>query len=193
MEEKIYRSATDLSANNDSRIIEGVAVSFNTWSRDLGGFTEIIRSGAITQELIDNSDVVMCVNHDENKMVARSRNGKGTLLLELREDGLHFMFEAPSTQLGDELLYNVRNGNLFECSFAFSIDGKDAGSEKWYRTDSNELKREIIKINGLYDCSIVTHAAYPATSCSARAAEVKANIEEIDKALDVTLNEINNL
>jgi HK97 family phage prohead protease len=191
--EKIYRSATDLSANNDSRIIEGVAVSFNTWSRDLGGFTEIIRSGAITQELIDNSDVVMCVNHDENKMVARSRNGKGTLLLELREDGLHFMFEAPSTQLGDELLYNVRNGNLFECSFAFSIDGKDAGSEKWYRTDSNELKREIIKINGLYDCSIVTHAAYPATSCSARAAEVKANIEEIDKALDVTLNEINNL
>ena len=126
-------------------------------------------------------------------MVARSRNGKGTLLLELREDGLHFMFEAPSTQLGDELLYNVRNGNLFECSFAFSIDGKDAGSEKWYRTDSNELKREIIKINGLYDCSIVTHAAYPATSCSARAAEVKANIEEIDKALDVTLNEINNL
>ena len=193
MEEKIYRSATDLSANNDSRIIEGVAVSFNTWSRDLGGFTEIIRSGAITQELIDNSDVVMCVNHDENKMVARSRNGKGTLLLELREDGLHFMFEAPSTQLGDELLYNVRNGNLFECSFAFSIDGKDASSEKWYRTDSNELKREIIKINGLYDCSIVTHAAYPATSCSARAAEVKANIEEIDKALDVTLNEINNL
>lgn len=193
MEEKIYRSATDLSANNDSRIIEGIAVSFNTWSRDLGGFTEIIRSGAITQELIDNSDVVMCVNHDENKMVARSRNGKGTLLLELREDGLHFMFEAPSTQLGDELLYNVRNGNLFECSFAFSIDGKDAGSEKWYRTDSNELKREIIKINGLYDCSIVTHAAYPATSCSARAAEVKANIEEIDKALDVTLNEINNL
>ena len=191
--EKIYRSATDLSANNDSRIIEGVAVSFNTWSRDLGGFTEIIRSGAITQELIDNSDVVMCVNHDENKMVARSRNGKGTLLLELREDGLHFMFESPSTQLGDELLYNVRNGNLFECSFAFSIDGKDAGSEKWYRTDSNELKREIIKINGLYDCSIVTHAAYPATSCSARAAEVKANIEEIDKALDVTLNEINNL
>ena len=191
--EKIYRSATDLSANNDSRIIEGIAVSFNTWSRDLGGFTEIIRSGAITQELIDNSDVVMCVNHDENKMVARSRNGKGTLLLELREDGLHFMFEAPSTQLGDELLYNVRNGNLFECSFAFSIDGKDAGSDKWYRTDSNELKREIIKINGLYDCSIVTHAAYPATSCSARAAEVKANIEEIDKALDVTLNEINNL
>ena len=191
--EKIYRSATDLSANNDSRIIEGIAVSFNTWSRDLGGFTEIIRSGASTQELIDNSDVVMCVNHDENKMVARSRNGKGTLLLELREDGLHFMFEAPSTQLGDELLYNVRNSNLFECSFAFSIDGKDAGSEKWYRTDSNELKREIIKINGLYDCSIVTHAAYPATSCSARAAEVKANIEEIDKALDVTLNEINNL
>lgn len=191
--EKIYRSATDLSANNDSRIIEGIAVSFNNWSRDLGGFTEIIRSGAITQELIDNSDVVMCVNHDEDKMVARSRNGKGTLLLELREDGLHFMFEAPTTTLGDELLYNVRNGNLFECSFAFTIDGKDETSERWYRTDNNELKREIFKINGLYDCSIVTHAAYPSTSCSARAAEVKANIEEVDKALDSTLKEINEL
>lgn len=190
---EIRNSNTALSASeNESRTIYGCAVSFDQWSRDLGGFTEIIRRSAITPELLEKSDVIMNVNHDENKMVARSRNGNGTLNLELREDGLYFSFDAPTTALGDELLYNVRNGNLFECSFAFSIDKEDSESERWYR-ENDELKREIRSINGLYDCSIVSHAAYPSTSVSARFDEVKLTIEEVDKALNTYKEEINNL
>lgn len=182
----------EVRANEDSRIIEGYAVRFNEWSRDLGGFVEIIRQGSITQDLIDNSDVVMCVNHDQDKMVARSRNGQGTLQLDLREDGLYFMFDSPKTTLGDELLYNVRSGNLFECSFAFSLDSKDSTCERWYN-EGGSLKREIYKMNGLYDCSIVTHAAYPTTSCSARFEEVKATQEEVNAMCDSLRNEIEKL
>ena len=36
-------------AGEDSNLIEGQAVVYNSWSRDLGGFTEIIKSGAISQ------------------------------------------------------------------------------------------------------------------------------------------------
>lgn len=190
MNKEIRMSNLEIRANDEnSRIIEGYAVRFNEWSRDLGGFTEIIRSGAITNELLSNSDVVMCVNHDQDKMVARSRNGEGTLQLDLREDGLYFMFDAPNTALGDELLFNVRSGNLFECSFAFSLDSKNANCERWYNENGN-LKREIFEISGLYDCSIVTHAAYPTTSVSSRFEEVKHTKEEVDKMCETIISEL---
>jgi len=185
-------SACEMRADSESRVIDGYAVRFNEWSRDLGGFIEIIRSGAISQELIDNSDIVMNINHDNDKMVARYTKGKGTLSLELRNEGLYFTFLAPPTQLGDELLYNVKSGNLSECSFAFTLDSENTNSERWYRED-NVLKREIYEINGLYDCSIVVHAAYPTTSCSARSEEVKATIEEVDQAMDALDDEINKM
>lgn len=170
------------SEDEQSRTIEGVAVVFDSWSRDLGGFTEMIKRGAITQELLDNSDIVMNLNHSDEKMLARWHNGKGTLGLELKDDGLHFRFEAPTTELGNQALFDVRNGNLYECSFSFSLDGEDA--ERWYRDENNQLKREINHIAGLYDCSLVVRAAYPATSCSARADEVLLKEEEVTKAMD---------
>lgn len=179
------------SEDSESRTIEGYAVRFNEWSRDLGGFTEIIRSGAITEELLNASDIVMNRNHDDEKMLARWNKGKGTLGLELREDGLYFKFEAPTTELGNQALYDVRNGNLFECSFAFSL--ADENSDRWYRDTDNSLKREITNIGGLYDCSLVTHAAYGTTSCTARAEEVLLKEEEVNKAMDAIDNEINEL
>ena len=171
----IYRSIDNVNAVPESRTISGYAVVFDSWSRDLGGFQEIIHRGSITQDLINQSDVIMNINHDDDKMVARCNKGTGTLRLELREDGLFFEFEAPTTQLGDELLFNVRNRNLFECSFAFALDTEDETCQRWYREDSS-IKREINKIAHLVDCSIVTHAAYAATSCATRGLKP----EEID-------------
>lgn len=165
----------------DSRLIEGCAVIFNSWSRDLGGFQEIIRSSAITQDLVDNSDVIMNVNHDNNQLVARWKRGSGTLKLELKEDGLYFSFEAPQTERGNELLWNVRNGNLYECSFAFSLPANDT-CQNWYRDGDGTLRREITEIGGLYDCAIVTVAAYPATSVDARSENI--DIEAIKRSLD---------
>jgi len=74
MMDKIVRSV-QLQSEEENRIISGRAVVFNSWSRDLGGFTELIRPEAITQELVENSDIVMCLNHDENQMLARCRSG----------------------------------------------------------------------------------------------------------------------
>lgn len=163
----------------DSRLIEGVAIVFDSWSRDLGGFTEIIRSSAISQELIDSSDVIANINHDDSLMVARWKRGSGTLNLELREDGLHFSFEAPETERGNQLLWDVRHGNLSECSFAFSLPVNDT-CQRWYR-EGGELKREITEIGALYDVSVVNTAAYAATSVDNRE---KIDIEAITRSLD---------
>lgn len=183
MSKVLYRAISELRSNTESRTITGYAIVFESWSRDLGGFYEIIRKGAITQELINRSDVIMNVNHDNDKMVARSVNGEGTLKLTLDDTGLRFEFEAPPTPLGEELLFNIRSGNLFECSFAFSLSGSDT-CERWTK-DENMLRREILEIGGIYDCSIVTCAAYGATSCHTRGLETEIiNTQDILRNMD---------
>ena len=183
MSKVLYRAISELRSVTEGRTITGYAVVFDTWSRDLGGFYEIIRRGAITSELIERSDIIMNVNHDDEKMVARSVNGEGTLHLTLDDKGLRFEFEAPPTPLGEELLFNVRSGNLFECSFAFSLSGSE-GCERWTR-DNDVLRREILEIDGLYDCAIVTHAAYGSTSCSTRGLQKEEiNITKILRSMD---------
>lgn len=178
---EIIRRNIEIRAAEDSRLIEGVAVVFNSWSRDLGGFREIIRSTAITQELIDNSDVIANINHSDDLMVARWNRGTGTLNLELKEDGLHFSYEAPETERGNQLLWDIRHKNITECSFAFSLPNNDT-CQRWFRNDDNELCREITEIGGLYDVSCVNLAAYPATSVDARSENI--DIEAIKRSLD---------
>lgn len=87
----------------EGRKLEGRAIVFDSYSNNLGFYEKINRS-AITQELIDNSDIVFNYNHDPNKVLARRRNGKGSLDVELREDGVYFSFETPNTTLGNDLL-----------------------------------------------------------------------------------------
>ena len=183
MSKVLYRAISEVRSNTESRTITGYAIVFESWSRDLGGFYEIIRKGAITQELINRSDVIMNVNHDNDKMVARSVNGEGTLKLTLDDIGLRFEFDAPPTSLGEELLFNIRSGNLFECSFAFSLSGSET-CERWTK-DENMLRREILEIDGIYDCSIVTVAAYGATSCHTRGLETEIiNTQDILRNMD---------
>ena len=99
--------------------------------------------------------------------------------LELKEDGLHFNFDAPETERGNQLLWDVRNGNLYECSFCFSLPNNST-CERWYR-ENGELHREITEIGGLYDVSIVTVAAYPATNVDNRE---MIDVEKINRSLD---------
>lgn len=193
--DKIYfRSNLDpVEEEQDSRTISGVAVVFNKWSRDLGGFKERILPGAITEELVNTSDVIANTEHDsKNHMMARSKNGKGTLKLELKEDGLHFSFDAPLTDKGDELLYHVRNGNVDECSFAFSVP-VDGSGEKWYKDQSGNLLKDINKISGLYDISIVAHAAYGDTYCySERTLDIEMvkKSEELNNKYDALMEDL---
>jgi len=179
----IFRSLGKIERNIDenSRRIVGQAIVFDSWSRDLGGFVEKINRSAITEDLLANSDVVMNFNHNDEKILARYVNGEGTLDLELRDDGLWFSFDAPETSLGDEVLYNVRNGNLFECSFCCYLEKSGL---KRYR-DGDIYRQEVNSISLLHDVSIVVNAAYAATSVSARSAEEAAEeFEEIKREVD---------
>ena len=188
MEKEIRNIQNQISRNSeDSRLVEGVAIVFNSESQDMG-YLETISPNDIDEDTIKRSDIFAYLNHDVNRgVLARSRYGKGSLSLSLESDGLHYRFEAPKTQLGDELLSYLSRGEITTSSFAFTIAD---GGDRWYRDSDGVLRREINKIDRLFDVSPVFEPAYLATACSKRKLD---EINSIDEKLDTLKNEIENL
>lgn len=180
----------------DSRVISGKAVSFETPSQDMG-FTEYIHREAISQELLDSCDIFAKFNHDDNKILARRKFGKGSLKLDLREDGLYYSFKAKKTNLGDEVLAYIEDGDLEGSSFAFYVaDEPDA--EVWTRNMDGTYKRDIYKIAALADVSPVFEPAYLDTNVKMQSRnfkfqEVQERAKEIDSYLDSKLKELEEL
>lgn len=169
---------------DDSRHVEGYAIVFDSLSVDLG-FYETIERGAITQELLDNSDVFALLNHDDDKVLARSNNGVGSLKLTLDERGLKYEFDAADTQLGNDLLEYLKRGEISTSSFAFALNYNDPDAETWERKNGKNY-RTIHKIAYLHDVSPVWNAAYAATSVSQRCLDKAKELEEREKAQILT-------
>lgn len=174
---EIRSIGSPLKRNADnSRHVEGYAVVFNSRSEDLG-FYETIEPSAITQELIDNSDIFALLNHDDDKVLARSNHGVGSLTLTLDDKGLKYEFDAANTQLGNDLLEYINRNEINTSSFAFNINYNDPEAETWERKDGVTY-RTIHKIAYLHDVSPVWNAAYKATSVSQRSLDKCKELED---------------
>lgn len=166
----IARSADE---GAESRTVEGYAILFGVHSDGLA-FDEVIERGAL-DGVVERSDVLAVLNHNTDRgVLARSRNGAGSLELIVDEVGLKYRFEAPRTALGDELLENLRRGEVCESSFCFTVK-----RDTWdYRTDGPS-RRIIHEIAELFDVSPVYNAAYSATSVYTRGLdEARSRAEE---------------
>nr|DAT80775.1 MAG TPA: prohead serine protease [Caudoviricetes sp.] len=163
--------------NPDSRTVEGYAVVFNSQSEDLG-FYETINPAAITEDVLKRSDVFCLFNHDQDKVLARSKYGTGSLQLQLDEQGLKYTFQAPNTDIGDSLLEYLRRGDIDSSSFAFTVS-TDEGSEVWTTGTDGRQYREILKIDSLHDVSPVWNPAYSSTSVSQRTLDKLNQLREM--------------
>lgn len=175
------------AAEADSRKVEGYAMLFDTPSDGLT-FEEVISREAL-EGVISRSDVLALMNHSVDRgVLARSENGEGSLQLEVDEKGLIYRFEAPHTSLGDELLENLRRGEIKQSSFAFDVE-----SDKWERKADGTWKRTINKFGHLYDVSPVYHAAYSKTSVYMRGKELEEKrLEEENKVPEGYYSQIEN-
>ena len=164
----------ELRDEPESRHIEGYGSVFNERSLDLGGFVEMIAPGAF-DGVIERSDVKCYLDHNPEKgILARSRNGKGSLSLVVDEKGLRYEFDAPHTNLGDEVVEGLKRGDYSQSSFAFTVD-----DEIWTKEEDGSYLRTITKIGGLYDVSIVANPAYEGTSVALRSLDAFKAQEEI--------------
>ena len=151
----------------ESRTIAGVAAVFNR-ETDMGWYVEQIDSHAMDEA--DLSDVVLCLNHDLNIVLAGTRNG--TLRLDKRDFALETESDIIDTTQGNDVLKLVRERLINKMSFCFVVD-----EDKWEERDGVDY-RTITKISRLFDVSLVTFPAYPQTYVGIRS---KDDLDELAK------------
>lgn len=163
--ERRFTSIVVEAPAEESRKVEGYALLFDTPSDGLY-FEEVIERGAL-DGVIPKSDVFALLNHDRYRGILARRNSKASsLTLEVDTKGLRYSFDAPKTALGDELLENLRRGEVTESSFAFTV-----AEDVWENKADGTKKRTIRKIEKLYDVSPVYSGAYSKTSVYTRGAD----------------------
>lgn len=168
----------ELRAKPESRTIFGTATVFNS-AYDMGWYEEEMDTEALANA--DMKDVVALFNHDQNMVLARTSSG--TLKLNVTGNAMEYEFEAPNTTLGNDLLEMVRRGDVYQSSFAFTVD-----KEKWEENTGNKPKRIIRSIKKVYDVSPVTYPANPDTMVAKRSYEATKDIDEdLKKVIEISV------
>ncbi len=158
---------TEDTQEEDKGIIEGRAIVFNseTLIRDLNGdFYETIEPQALDKT--DFRDVLLFVNHDTQKIaLARSKNGKGTMSFQVKDDGLYFRAELDiKNNTEARSLYSaIKRGDMDGMSFMFRVK-----EDEWRDIESKNPKRIIKNISIVHELSVVNFPAYKDTQVSAR-------------------------
>lgn len=147
-------------AQNSPKKLSGYAIVWNTPSKDLGGFKEVVSPDALKG--VDLSNVLMLNDHDYTQVLASVK--AGTLKLTPDDKGLHFDATLPDTTTANDVFANVKAGNLDSCSFSFDVDD---GSDKWEKDDQGNITRTINQIKDLFDVSVVAVPAYDSTNVDA--------------------------
>lgn len=155
MEKEIRQYSVEFNAAPDVATIEGRAIPFNTPSPNREGFRETIAPEAV-EGVFEKSDVFLLYNHDKSKgFLARNKMGKGSLQIDVREDGVYFSFVPGSDNLSMYIKDRIQRGDLDEMSFAFTVE-----SDTWVKGDDGVYDRTINKFERLYDLSIVDQSYY---------------------------------
>lgn len=156
--------------NKEEMYLEGYALKFNVETvigSPTYGFREIILPEAL--DTADMKKVPLKYNHDDSYLALASTKN-GSLELEVDEVGLKFKGKLIPTQSNRDIYLSVKEGLISECSFAFTIDYNNEGSE-WDWSEDLPL-RKVKKIERLFDIALVDLPAYDQTSVFARSLSV---------------------
>ena len=159
--------------DGDGLSLRGYATVFDTdyeITDALGTYTERVAAGAFTRTLEHGADVRLLVNHD-GLPLARTKSGT----LSLAQDDVGLLCEA-RLDGGSPLVRSVKSamdrGDADQMSFAFRVV-----KQEW----ADDYTDRTIREAQLFDVSVVTFPANPATSVSLRAA---ASLRGVDSLPD---------
>jgi len=160
----------------------GYASVFNVLSHTLGengrNFKELVAPGAFDDSLdelnVDDPDydgVRDCkftFNHNPDMLLGRTKNKSLSLVAD--DKGLRFRCRLnPAMQSHRDLYAACKDGLLSECSFAFLVPPDGDTFDDATDDEGNRCVRRTLRKVDVWDASLVSSAAYPGTSCDARA------------------------
>lgn len=179
MESEVREDGTTL------RYVSGYAVVFEQYSAPF--WDEIVE--IISRTAFDNtdmSDVVMVVDHSRQvgDVLARSKNGEGSLEISIDDIGVKFRFAVPDTSVGRDVVALIERGDITECSFAFWVR-KDSWSYDMMVEGKRYDVRRIEDVARLADLSIVVNGQYPQTSVGVDERSLAMRARELARPKDV--------
>lgn len=106
--------------------------------------------------VIEKSDIFALYNHDKSKgFLARSNKGKGSMVIDVQPDGVHFALELKNDDLSNYVYERMLAGELDETSWAFTV-----AEDRWVKAEDGVYDRTITKFDRLYDFSVVDSSYY---------------------------------
>jgi hypothetical protein len=154
----------------DGNRLVGYGVVWNSRSVDLGGFREVIAPGAFDRTLKEFPDVFALVEHDTNRVLARTSNG--TLKLTPDSHGLKVEIDPADTTYARDVLALVKRGDVHAMSFRFRPfpGGSSFDTRNALRTITSAQLKEV---------SVVASPAYLATEVAVRALDEAKRAEAV--------------
>lgn len=156
----------EFRAKEESGLIEGLPIVFDT-PTDIGGwFQETICKGAISKDVL--KDVRFFWNHNiDEKAIARSVipiEKLGGMELTITDDGVNMLMN-PNRKRTDanDLCLAIEDGVINAMSFMFGV-----AEERWEDEDTDYPKRFITRIDPVIEVSAVNFPAYATTDIHAR-------------------------
>lgn len=180
------------SEDGSGRTIAGTSIVFGSrstplWADEDEVAYEVIDREAVNADTIKQSDILLTMFHDREKLLGRCRNGKGTMSCSVDDKGVHFSCELPDTAIGNEALSAVDRGDITGCSFIGDVAIDDY--EKVVLDGQDEAGRRVIEyhvknILALKDFTITPSPAYPTTDT-----EIKRELEGLQSSKEKADNE----
>jgi HK97 family phage prohead protease len=171
-EVRVNSTSFEIRAEGDGMSFTGYASVFNSPSEDLGGFIEYVAPGAFKRSLQSRNEVKLLWNHDSGEPLASLRGG--TMQLVEDEVGLRVTAQLPNTTRGRDVAELLRTKVIDSMSFGFNVI-----KDSWSR-DGQTRTLESVR---LFETSIVSFAAYPATTATVRSAPPTINPDDLAEAL----------
>jgi HK97 family phage prohead protease len=164
-------------------ILEGYATVYN-FAYDLGGgpaaggFTEIIASGAAAKSA-GEADVRLLVNHDG---IPLARTKSGTMTLQSDDIGLRVTAQLdPTNPMSASLRSAMERGDMDQMSFAFKVL-----RDSW---DAQYDVRTIHEVR-LFDVSVVTYPASPATVAKIRSEDAQGSEQATGRSVEMAKRQL---
>lgn len=153
-----YTKAETRKTDDGKMYIEGM-IPYNSDSEEMWGWKERIAPGAFKRTLNNKSKVYAFWGHDDTRILGASDNG--SLILEDREDGLHFSVELRDTEAMRDYYEAVARGDVNGVSFGFFTE-----KEEWDQS-SDPMLRTLKQVHLLEVSPGVAFPAYPGAQSDA--------------------------